>query len=406
MKKRFELDFLGQFYASTLNEKHSGIFSITVYLKENLNRKILKQAMVEILKRFPFLSGGLRHNFFWYEYEITNNPLPLIPIKGVPPLKNNEQIFRVLYDSRHLILEVNHLLCDGRTLSRIAKELLMCYFEFLGVRFDDNNESISSKISCEEELENSYLRFIKFTDENVKTYKKKSQLKISAYRPPISEHAPIQMLTYQLSANKIKETAKLNQTTISGLLLSLIFKSVSIERGTLEHKEPIVISVPVDCRSFFPSKTMRNFVTAQNIIMPEVENSSVMIKEIQGALEKIDKNSVYTKFREHQKMYQAMRYVPRKIKDLLVKKIAKNEFSEHTTGFSNIGKIDFPKNIAEKIDSMTFFAETDGISPYFFSCITTGDVLTLSVALKTENKILIGALENNLMPFLQTSGNK
>lgn len=64
MKKRFELDFLGQYYAGTINEKQTGVFSIAVHLKENLKHKILKQALDDLARRFPFLCGCLRNNFF------------------------------------------------------------------------------------------------------------------------------------------------------------------------------------------------------------------------------------------------------------------------------------------------------------------------------------------------------
>jgi len=395
--KRFELDILGQYSATTINEKHSGVFSITVYLKEKLNLEILKQATDSLLEMLPFLSGRLQHNFFWYEYEITGDSLPLIPVEKAAKLENNKHIFSIAYGERHFILRVNHILCDGRTLSKITKALLMRYFELSEINLDNKDKQVFNEFQNSEILENAYQRFTDYKTNKAMTNKKKT--KISAYQPPISETATVQMLSYPLSASRVKATAKKHQATVSEFLLALIFKSIAVERQTFNRKEPIRASIPIDCRAFFPSKTMRNFVGAENITMPEDEDFTTMTKKLRIAFDKIDKDSVYKEFSSLQKTYQAVRYLPRICKDRYMKRLERLKSNEYTTGFSNVGKIDLPENILEKINSMEFFAETDGMSPYYFSCITAGDILTLAVTIKVDNCILIQELEKNLTPF-------
>jgi NRPS condensation-like uncharacterized protein len=400
MNNIFELDFLGGYYASTVNENNSGVFSISVHLKESLNHKVLKQAMNRVVERFPFLSGRLRPNFFNYAYEITNDTIPFISVEKVAALENNSQIFKVIYGERDFTLKVNHILCDGRTLAKVAQALLICYFKLLGINPDGADHTILNEPKHLEELENAYLRYLNDKSIQLSHAAKKKSKKISVYRPTVPKNIPIEMVSYQLSVSAIKKMAKSYQATISEFLLALIFKSVQVERATFNSKEPIIASVPIDCRSFFPSKTIRNFVTAENVVMPEVEDLATMVKRIQSAFKKIDEQSVYQGFNPLQRTYQAVRYLPRVLKDWYMRRIGNLKSNGYTTGFSNIGKIALPEKIEDRIEFMEFFAETDGISPYYFSCVTTADTLTLSVTLKVDNEIVINELEKHLKAFL------
>lgn len=403
MKKRFELDFLGQYYASTINAKNSGKFNITVHLKEPLNHKVLKQSLADLVERFPFLCGYLRRNFFSYEYEITSRGLPLIPIENISETESNKQVFRVLYGTHHFTVEVSHILFDGRTLSKIARALLIRYFELLGIDLDDNNTFTCNESQHPEESENAYLRFA-----NSETKRSNgngnnahiSQIKTPVYLPSISAISSARTFTYKLSASEVKAAAKVHEATVSEFLLSHIFKSIAAERAALKREEPIVAAIPIDCRSFFPSRTMRNFVSAQNITMPEVEDFATTIKQLRIEFSKIDKQSIYEDFGPLQKMYQIVRYVPRRFKDWYMKRVRALEATKSTTGFSNIGKLDFPETILERVDFMEFFIGLDEDVPYYFSCVTVGNVLALTVTLKVDNKNLIEALEQSLMKFV------
>jgi len=302
MKKRFKLDVLGQYYAGTINEQHSGAFSITVHLKEKLNHQVLKQALNTLVERFPFLSGHLQSNFFEYVYEISNDPLPLIPIENSD--HTNHQIMRVLYGKFHFVVVVSHLLCDGRTLAKISRLLLIRYFEILGIYAGEIDTLEKSR--CPEELEDAYLRFTNSKIKKTNRDQLGSDATGLAYHPPTSKKSLVQTLTYPLSASLVKASAKAHEITVSGFLLALIFKSIAVERAAFKCEEPIIASIPIDCRSFFPSKTMRNFVSSQNITMPEVADFTTMIKQLQIAFSKIDEHSVYEEISSYQKMFHTL----------------------------------------------------------------------------------------------------
>jgi len=401
MREKFELDFLGQYYASIINEEQSGSFSLTVHLKEALNSKHLKEALLDLKEQFPFLSGQLRKNFFCYEYEVIPNEALNMLSEDSLKLTNqetvsNQQVLKVIYGTFHFSVEVNHTLCDGRTLMKITKFLVTQYFERLGIKKEKEKISDSHYSQDSEYLENAYLHFSNSNDEKKRHTKKAVPLKEKAYRPSVSVNAPIQTLTFKLSATKVKEAAKGYQATITEYLLAMILKGISIERAYFRDEAPIIASIPMDCRSFFPTETMRNFVSAQTIRMPESEAIETMIEKIKAQFSNIDQDLIYEDFSSLQKMYQQTRYVPRKFKDLYMKRMQKKEASKYTTGLSNLGMISFPDSILNQIDFMEFSIDTVGETPYYFSCITVGDVLTLKATIVVDDTILINELEKSL----------
>ena len=63
-KKSMEIDVIRQYYTSINNSKELGVFALSVYLKEEVNPKILQQAANDLTHRLPFLNGRLKNGLF------------------------------------------------------------------------------------------------------------------------------------------------------------------------------------------------------------------------------------------------------------------------------------------------------------------------------------------------------
>ena len=68
--KKMEIDVIGQYYTSINNSRQSGVFALSVHLKEPVNPQILQQASDDMMHRLPFMNGRVKRSFFHYEYEI------------------------------------------------------------------------------------------------------------------------------------------------------------------------------------------------------------------------------------------------------------------------------------------------------------------------------------------------
>ncbi|MDR2833187.1 MAG: hypothetical protein LBV67_05690 [Streptococcaceae bacterium] len=386
MIKEFEVDVVGQYYAGTVTKKHRGEFSITVNLNEELNLAVLTQASRQLGEKFPFVVGKLCPTFFSYTYKIINKPL-----KPIPAGKKNDQLLIIFYGKNYFEVEVSHLLFDGRTLSKITRELTLLYFEILdGVEIKGIHEKFTPK-----SLEDSYKEYTGRMHVEVAEKSKE----VNAYQPPFSPVAKTKTTHFRLSASLLKHEAKKHQVTISECLMALIFVSLKVERAHFKQDKPIISMIPIDIRRFFPSQTMRNFVGAVNITMKETDDFEVMLQQIHQDFKKINKANIYHDFAQHQQMIDKARFVPRKLIDLYMKKYQKIEAKYITIGLSNLGKIDLPVDITERLSSMNFNIALDEDSPYFFSCVSVGDVLTLSMSSKVDDAVLIKELKENFQTF-------
>ena len=395
-----ELDLIGQYYASIINEKQSGVFSISAHLKESVNPQILQQAVNDLMRRLPFVSGRLRRGFFHYAHEVIAEP-PLIKPVSEPYAfsdyynKGSGHVLRIVYGERHFTVETIHSICDGRGLTKITSALLVRYFELLGVTMDKSGVIDCSDSFQPEEAENAFLRYANSPNKK-KTEKKKPPSKSKAYQPIRSKSTEVQVITRKFSANEIKSSAKEHGATVSEYILAHIFRAVAEERAARGIRNPITAMIPIDCRSFFPSKTLRSFVSAATVVMPETDDFSEMLRQIRAQFETINKESVLGEISELQNLYNKFRFAPRIAKKLFMKMFESANAAASTTGLSNLGLVKLPAEITGRVDSLDFAISLEESTPYFFSCVTVGDALALTATFREDYRGLVG----NVMDLL------
>ena len=402
--QEMELDVVGQYYSSINTSKQSGVFALVVALKEPVQPQVLQQAADDLMRRLPFMNGRLKYGFFHYKYEILKDFAKIVPDNKEHLFsdyynKGSRHMIRIVYGEKHFTVKTTHSICDGRGLSKFTKALIVRYFELLGLEVDK-----SDIIDCDgefnpEEAEDAPKRFVsdlprkaegklleKEKKKPVKKEEEKSQKKEKIYQTKYSKSSPRQIATKSYNADEIMRAANEYDVTVSEYILGHIFCAVAKERDDKGEKGKIIGDVPVDCRSFFPSKTLRSFVTSVDIVMPEEKDFSVMVKEMKEQFEGITKESVYEQLYEYQKMYHSVRFVPRVIKALYMRIITRAEATEASTGLSNLGVMKLPAEIESRIERMEFPIALEEDFPLFFSSVTVGNVLTLTAGFREEGR--------------------
>ena len=383
MKQIFEsgdfiqLDPVGQFYASIINEEYPGNYSISAHLKQPINTQVLQQAVNDIMHRLPFLSGRLHESSSWYYHEILPNPPRIKPDYDTPTFneyykKGEGHVLRVLYGEHHFRVETIHSICDGRGLSKIVKGLLVQYFELLGVSTKKNDIINCNDSFRKEECENAFSKFA-----NLKSVKTPHE--IDAYHHEGSSPDNLRVKTQKFNLSKIKASAKAHGTTINGYILAHMFQSISEERNIRDSKKPITALMPIDLRSFFPSDTIRNFVSGATIVMPEIEKFSDIAKQIQKQLTEIDTDYIQNEINSWQKMIEDIDSLTLTEKRLLLQDFEHNRSKQITTTFSNLGLIKLPDEVENHVEMLEFIISREPHRPYSFGCITVGDTLTLTI---------------------------
>ena len=400
MKSHTELDFLGEVYASTINKNHLGTFNIAAHLKESVDPKILQQAVNDLTTHLPFLKSRLQPNF---SLEILTEPSKIV-LETAPFTftdyynKDKGHMLRVLYGAKHIRIEASHTLTDGRGLAKITSALLVRYFELMDVEINKDN-IIDYKDNFQPEvIEDAYERFAT-RSEKPANKKKEPKLK-KAYKHDHKQQIPTHIASKTFDLDKIKHSAKENNTTISEYILAHIFIAIAEERNESNNEKAIVAEIPIDFRHFFPSKTIRNFVGGKKIVMPETSDFDNMIQQIRHQFASITADFVQDSINELHIAKNTLQRFPKKIKKFLIKTVSRQANKSSTTMFSNLGLLKLPKAIEERLEKLEFLiSPTEGL-PYTFSCITINNVLTFSITADVEsdetiNKVMRRLEESN-----------
>jgi len=394
MKKptfRTELDPIGQYYASVITPDHPGQFMLSAYLKETVNPEVLQRTVNDLMHRLPFLYGRLEPKFFWYHHKLLSTPPQIVWMGDTYTFtdyynKGEGHVLRVLYGERHITLEAIHSVVDGRGLTVVMQTLLGRYFERLGVIFEKGDMIDCSVAFQPEEWEDAYARFY---DPTKGKSNRKGKKHPKAYhheaRTPMSPYVILK--TFDLT--KVKQRAKAQNATISEYMMAQIFAAIAEERNARGCNKPIIALVPIDCRSFFPTKTLRSFVDSVMVTMPETDNFAEMVRGIRAQFAKIDAAFVQANINEFQGFKNSGRFLPRGVKKWILRQLEHSEEGGMTTSFSNIGKVSLLPEIEARIAHMAFIIDAAKNMPISFASATVGNTLTLAFTLCMEADALV-----------------
>jgi NRPS condensation-like uncharacterized protein len=384
-KTRMALDPVGLYYASIISETQPGNFNVSAYLYEKIEPQILQTAVNNIMRRLPFLSGRLYGGFFQYFHEILETPPQIVKSDTVPLFgeyykEGDGHVLRILYGERHFTVEAIHSIVDGRGLSKVACALLVRYFELLGVSVSKSDIANCAEVVTSEEAEDAYIRYA-----NSKKYPALKDEILEAHHFDGTKRAAAHVISKTFELAEIKAAAKSCGATISEYLLARVFAALAAERNSQGSKNPITTMLPIDCRSFFPSKTFRTFVCSKTVTIPETSDFSEMLTKIREQFAEITPDFVQGSINEIHNLRKKSAFAPLALKKMFIDKMSVLEDGKLTTTFSNLGLIQLPPELHERVKNLEFAISTPEYMPYSFSCITTGEALTLTVTSCAES---------------------
>jgi NRPS condensation-like uncharacterized protein len=390
-KTRIELDPVGLYYAVVTSRMHPATFSISAYLSEPVVPHALQQAVNDLMHRLPFLSGRLRRGFFGYYHEILADPPMIVPTRIGHTFSayfetGTGHVLRILYGERHFTVETLHSICDGRGLTKIVSALLVRYFEILGIATEKAGLIDWSADPRPEEAEDAFARYADLKTTDSPTRLTSTSAERPAYHCDCSQPTPTRFVTRKFDLAKVRSAAKTHDATISEYVLAHIFRAIADDRAARGSKEPITASVPIDCRSFFPSETYRNFLSDALIVMPETEDFAVMVQQLRQQFTKIDADLVHGDINASQKLRNNTRFLPRVAKKPIGKMLERSDLRRLTTTFSNLGLVKLPREVEERVEMLEFVLRGQPGSPYSFACIAVGGALTLTTTVSVEDR--------------------
>lgn len=262
--KWFPLDNAAKLYPVIMKRSYVSTFRLSADLKDLVDPQILQQALESIIDRFPYYKVKLRKGFFWYYFE-SNENIPRVekdiqyPCEHFKRKENNGYLIRTRYYERRIAVEFFHGLTDAAGAVVFLKTLLAQYLFFKkGIKVSNEKGVLDIKqTALPEEYEDSYNKHAEFKivkrPLRQKAYKIKGTSEIPNKFHIISSVIPLSALKSKAGEYKVSLTEY--------LVAVFIYAIYEDSRNSFfgYRQRPIQISVPVNMRNFYPSKTMRNF---------------------------------------------------------------------------------------------------------------------------------------------------
>lgn len=386
MSRWFRIDNAGKIFRAVSKASNTSVFRVSMIMTEPVQQVILQDALDTVLKRFPTLAVKLQRGVFWDFLRENDEKLLVREEQQYPcyPLKaelNSGYLLRIQYFNCRISVEIFHSLTDGTGAIEFLKTLVYKYLCLSGKTIADEDiilhpDGLPSKYEMEDSFEKYY-----------KPFPVKRTLETKAFHIEGTSLDPFgNNVTHGvMSASLLNKIAKQNGATITEYLASVLIYSIYSE--TMKYgiyNQPVKVTIPVNLRKIFPSKTLRNFFTVVNVGVNVSENSTfeAILKEISSQLkEKINKENLYNVIAGNIKLEKILvaRFIPVFIKNIAMCYGFEN-FGENnkTLTLSNLGSTKLPDSMSKYIDRMETIIYPTRKSPINCGVSSVNDKLTVT----------------------------
>lgn len=369
----YTLDNTAKIMPSMTNNLNTNVFRLSCTLKSEIDPVILQEALDESIKEFPLFTYTMKNGLFWHYLEKSNKK-PKVQKENIDPCAalNDDLLFRLSYYDKRINLEVYHVLSDGNGAMEFLKFIVCTY---LSKKYDINTNYSINETSADEKASDDFEKFDKskfkiITSKSKKSYKLKLRTKENIVTDVIETH---------MSVSDIKNAAKKYDTTITIYLTALLIDSIIKNARIKDLKRPIGVSLPVDLRHIFPSKTSRNFfytILVQHKYKEEESLEDIIYDLKLQFKENLTKEHLQNLLNTYMIVQNIIliRIVPSFLKDWILGYISKLGKKGETTVLSNLGIVKVPDDYEKYIEC--------------FSAIASGDDLKLTIVSYKDDLVL------------------
>ncbi|MDE6015600.1 MAG: alcohol acetyltransferase [Acetatifactor sp.] len=388
----YELDLSAIVYPTLQRRDFSSVYRLSVLLREEIDPAVLQRALDRTLPRFPTYKAAIRKGLFWRYLEPNNRPGPFVqedvknPCQPMPFKTNHRYLVRVYYYRNRISLEVHHSLGDGTGGMCVLQTLTAEYLRLLGHGEIENGGFVLNieEEPDSEELEDAYMKYA-----NAKVCPPRPGEKAYRVRGTKEPFYTLNVIDGIMSTSEVMRVAKGYHATVTeylnaALLYALLRKQEADGSGRLR---PVKIAMPVNLRRFFPSKTLRNFIT---MIYPGVDprlgeyTFEEIVTHVHNYMryylnEKLLRGDITTNAATQRNPF--IRVVPLFIKDFVVRMFyAKVQDQNSSAGLTNMGALRVPESMKPYIERFDIYMGQPFSSRTNCAVVSFEDVLTVNFA--------------------------
>ena len=268
-KTWYRLDTAALIFPAIARRDWSNAFRLSVTLRDEIDPGLLRLAAEDLTTRFPSFFVTLRKGFFWYYLEENKNSIEVredyaYPLTFMSRRELRKSCIRILYYRNRIAVEFFHAVTDGTGGSIFIGNLAAAYIRrkygtaipTAGVLKD------LSETPPPGELEDSFLK--------------------NAVGPAASrKEAPVYRLhgtdetdgfrhltTGILRTEELLAKAHEYSVSVTAFLAAVMCESIiAMQNAEMPEKRrrPVKITIPVDLRRLYKSRTLRNFALVLNV---------------------------------------------------------------------------------------------------------------------------------------------
>lgn len=387
----YKLDLSAIVYPTLQRRDFSSVYRLSVVLKEPVKPDVLQQAVDLALVRFPTYKTAIRKGLFWRYLEPNHRPGPFVQrdirnfCMPMPFKAGNRYLLRVYYYDRRISLEAHHCLGDGTGGMCVLQTITAVYLRLLGHSVSDGYFVLDvSQPPDPEELEDAYMRYA-----NAKVCPPRPGEKTYRVRGTREPFYTFNVIDGIMSVQEVAAVAKNYHATITEYLNSVLLYALLKKQQTEWHLKlrPVKIAMPVNLRRFFPSKTLRNFIT---MVFPSIDprlgeySFEEIVKQVHNYMryyinEKFLRGDITTNASTQRNPF--IRVVPLFIKDFVVKQFyARVQDKNSSAGLTNMGALKVPEDMKQYIDRFDIYMGQPFSSRTNCAIVSFEDTLTVNFA--------------------------
>ena len=342
------------------------VFRFSCRLNEAVAIAELKIAAEKTLEMMPSFRCVLRQGLFWYYFEESKFPIEISEESGSPCLPlyfdATSALFKISYFHKSINLEIYHALTDGVGAMQFFENLINNYlFEKYKANLEDNFEIKNNHGSVSQQQSDSFDKYYSGKSNQLIKPKVKKAYQLCGKKLKFYD---LSVIEGYCNLNEIANIAKGYGCSITELLCAVMILSVRKTQKVRDKKLPVVVSIPVNLRRFFPSDSVRNFFSVYNVGY-ELDQSEQDLQSVAESIHNIifkGLNKDYLQQRlDYLENFENQLYtklVPLVVKKLILKAAYKRSEKEYTTTVSNLGSIKIDERLSGYVESFSVFNST------------------------------------------------
>lgn len=387
----YKLDLSAIVYPTLQRKDFSSVYRLSVVLKETINPEILQQAVDIAMKRFPTYKVAIRKGLFWRYLEPNNRPGPFVqpdiknPCMPMPFKANNRYLVRIYYHECRIALEAHHSLGDGSGGMCVLLTITAVYLRLLGHSISNGGFVLDiNETPDPEELEDAYMRYA-----NAQVCPPRPGEKTYRVRGTKEPFYTLNIIDGIMSVNEVMAVASKYNATITEYLNSVLLYSLMQKQANEWHLKlrPIKIAMPVNLRRFFPSKTLRNFIS---MVYPSIDprlgeyTFDEIVSHVRNYMryyinEKFLRGDITTNAATQRNPF--IRVVPLFIKDFTVRMFyTKVQDKNSSAGLTNMGALRVPDDMKPHLERFDIYMGQPFSSRTNCAIASFEDTLTINFA--------------------------